>query len=94
MIKGALAFFAASAILGAAFAIIGPVALIRLFGLTALTLAAAGCALELYALRVLDPPAYFALRARWRRDPRARWQHAHPGIVHSVVLQRRPDAAM
>jgi hypothetical protein len=91
LIHGALVFFAAGAVLGAFFVIVGPVALIRLFGVVALVLSALGCALELYALRHFAPRAYVALgrrlapgQGRTRTEPALR-----PLLARSVVLSRR-----
>ncbi len=88
--KGAFVFFAASAVLGLGFVVLGPVALIRLLGLVALLCAALGCALELWALRRFDPRAYAVVRARMRREPRTAWAARRPAVLHSVILQRRP----
>jgi len=60
----ALAFFGIAAAFGAAFAVFGPVWLIRVLGLFALAFAALGCAVQLYALRTFAPEAYSALRER------------------------------
>ena len=60
----AFTMFAAAATLGAGFAVLGPVQLIRLFGVVALIAGAAGCALQLYALRAFAPRAHALL---WRR---------------------------
>ena len=91
LIQGALVFFAAGALLGAFFLVVGPVALIRLFGVVALVLSALGCALELYALRHFAPRAYVALGRRLSRahggtrvEPAMR-----PLLARSVVLSRR-----
>lgn len=64
LIRGALTFFLVAALLGAAFAIVGPAPFVRLLGLVALAGAAAGCAVQLYALRTFAPDAYAELRAR------------------------------
>jgi hypothetical protein len=66
----ALAFFAATALAGLAFAVQGPVAAMRMLGLVALTLSALGCALEVYALRVFDPAGYVALKRRAKETGR------------------------
>ena len=58
--------FAIAAALGAAFALIGPVTLIRIFGTIAFVCGAAGCALQLYALHEFAPRAYALLRRRFR----------------------------
>jgi hypothetical protein len=58
--------FAVSALLGAGFALVGPVALVRIFGLVALIAGSAGCALQLYALREFAPRAHALLRRRLR----------------------------
>ena len=61
-----LVMFAVAAALGAAFALFGPVALIRIFGAVALVGGAAGCALQIYALRQFAPRAYALLYRRFR----------------------------
>lgn len=61
-----LAMFASSAALGALFALFGPVPFVRLLGLVALVAAAAGCALQVYAMREFAPAVYVALRRRTR----------------------------
>jgi hypothetical protein len=58
--------FAVAAALGAGFALIGPVALIRIFGTIAFVGGAAGCALQLYALRAFAPRAYSLLIGKFR----------------------------
>ena len=87
---GALVFFAASAILGALFAIVGPVVVMRLLGLVALALATAGCAVELWALRQFDPTGYASLIARLRRRAHAESPERRPGVLQSAVLRPRP----
>jgi len=89
-VHGALAFFTVSALFGAAFVVIGPVAVMRLLGLVALALAAAGCGLELWAMRSFDPPAYALLMARLRGRRQSAWSHRQPALLHSVVLSPRP----
>ena len=59
--------FGVAAALGAGFAVFGPVALIRIFGTIAFVGGAAGCALQLYALRSFAPHAYVLLHRRFRR---------------------------
>jgi hypothetical protein len=61
-----LVMFAVAAALGAAFALMGPVTLIRIFGAIAFVCGAAGCALQLYALHEFAPRAYALLRRRFR----------------------------
>src|SRR5436190_7030422 len=58
--------FAVSALLGAGFALVGPVALVRIFGLVALIAGAVGCALQLYALREFAPHGHALLLRRLR----------------------------
>jgi hypothetical protein len=58
--------FAVSALLGAGFALVGPIALVRIFGVVALIAGAAGCALQLYALREFAPRAHALLLRRLR----------------------------
>ena len=58
--------FAVAAVLGAAFALLGPVALVRIFGAVALMAGAAGCALQVYALREFAPRAHALLMRRLR----------------------------
>ena len=58
--------FAVAAALGAGFALLGPVALIRVFGTIAFVCGAAGCALQVYALRLFAPRAYAVLHRRLR----------------------------
>ena len=95
LVEGALVFFAAGALLGALFLIVGPVMLIRLFGLVALLFGLAGCVLELYALRLFDPRAYASLRARLRRHSDRAWaaSESRTPLARSVVLSRRPMTA-
>jgi len=90
VVEGALVFFAAGALLGALFLIIGPVIVARLLGLVALVFGLAGCALELYALRHFDFTAYAALRTRLRGySDRARTVSAsRTPLARSVVLSR------
>ena len=59
------AMFAVAALLGAGFALFGPVTLIRVFGTIAFVGGAAGCALQLYALRAFAPRTYALLVRRW-----------------------------
>ena len=59
--------FAVAAALGAAFALLGPVTLIRIFGAIAFVGGAAGCALQLYALHEFAPRAYGLLVRRFGR---------------------------
>lgn len=63
-IQFALRFFVAAAVLGAAFALAGPVPILQLLGLVALLGAVTGCAVQLYALHEFAPDDYAALRAR------------------------------
>ena len=56
-----LRFFAVSALVALAVAVVGPLPAIRFFGYVALTCAAAGIALNLYALRDADPHAWTRL---------------------------------
>jgi hypothetical protein len=58
--------FAVAAALGAGFALIGPVALIRILGTIAFLGGAAGCALQLYALHAFAPRAYALLVGKLR----------------------------
>ena len=58
--------FAVAAALGAGFAVFGPVALIRIFGIIAFFGGAAGCALQFYALREFSPRAFALLLRRFR----------------------------
>jgi hypothetical protein len=59
-----LTTFAVAAALGAGFAALGPVPLIRILGTIALVAGAAGCALQLYALRQFAPRAYALLHRK------------------------------
>ena len=95
LVRGALAFFAAGALLGALFLIVGPVMVARLLGLVALVFGLAGCALELYALRLFDPRAYASLRARLRRhsDPAWTTPKSRVPLARSVILSPRPMTA-
>ena len=88
MIKGALVFFTAGAALGAVFALLGPVAVIRVLGLVAFACAAAGCALHLVVLHRTDQRAYRIFLGRLSGTP------AKPrvGVLHSAVLSPRPAA--
>jgi len=61
-----LAAFAGGAVTGAMFALLGPVPFVRLLGLAALLAGAAGCALQVLALREFAPATYVALRRRAR----------------------------
>ena len=60
------ALFAVGAAIGAGFAVLGPVTLIRVLGVVALVGGAAGCALQLYALREFAPRAHVLLQRRIR----------------------------
>ena len=62
----AFVMFAVAAALGAAFALIGPVALIRIFGTIAFVGGVAGCAVQLYALHAFAPRAYGLLVSKFR----------------------------
>lgn len=62
-----MVMFAVAAVLGAGFALLGPVRLVRVFGVIALVGGAAGCWLQLYALRAFEPRAYGLLVRRFRR---------------------------
>jgi len=70
-IRVALAFFAITAAAGLGFAALGPVIAMRVLGLVAFALAALGCALEVCALRVLDPAGHVALKRRAKQLARA-----------------------
>ena len=70
----AFMLFAVAAALGAGFAVFGPVTLIRLFGAIALVCGAAGCALQIYALRQFAPRAYAVVHRRLAG-------RVHPGIA-------------
>jgi hypothetical protein len=59
--------FAVAAALGAGFALVGPIALIRILGTIAFLGGAAGCALQLYALHAFAPRAYALLIGRFRQ---------------------------
>lgn len=74
-----LKFFAVSALIGLAIAVVGHLPGIRFFGYIALTCAAAGIALNLYALRDADPHAWLVLRHRVATLPEqiaTRWRAA------------------
>jgi hypothetical protein len=86
VVKAALVFFVIGATLGAGFALLGPVALIRVLGLVALACASAGCALHLALLRRFHPRTWHALRARFAAQPVA----PPVGVLHSAVLAPRP----
>jgi hypothetical protein len=58
--------FAVAAALGAGFALVGPVMLIRILGTIAFLGGAAGCALQLYALHAFAPRAYALLVRKLR----------------------------
>ena len=60
------AMFAVAAALGAGFALIGPVTLIRIFGTIAFVCGVAGCAVQLYALHAFAPRAYALLVGKFR----------------------------
>ena len=60
------ALFGFAAALGAGFAVFGPVTFVRVLGLIAMIGGAAGCALQLYALREFAPRAHVLLRAKVR----------------------------
>jgi len=62
----AFTMFAAAAAIGAGFALLGPVKLIRIFGMVALIAGSAGCALQFYALRTFAPRAHALLLRRLR----------------------------
>jgi len=57
----AAVLFAAAAIVGLGFAVLGPVTLVRLFGWAALLMGVAGSALQVYTLREFHPLSYLAL---------------------------------
>ena len=59
-----LKFFAISAALASAIAVLGPMPGIRYMGYVALTCALAGIALHLFVLRDADPHAWMVLRHR------------------------------
>lgn len=61
-----LAAFAGGAALGVMFALLGPVPFVRLLGLAAFLTGAAGCAVQVYAMREFAPATYVALRRRAR----------------------------
>jgi phage shock protein PspC (stress-responsive transcriptional regulator) len=58
--------FGFAAALGAGFAVFGPVTFVRVLGLVALVGGAAGCALQLYAIRAFAPQVHVLLRRRTR----------------------------
>jgi hypothetical protein len=58
------ALFGFGAALGAGFAMFGPVAFVRVLGAIAFLGGAAGCALQLYALREFAPQSHVLLRRR------------------------------
>ena len=58
--------FAAGALVGLCFAVLGPVPLVRLLGATALVAGLMGCGVQVYALRELHPRAYRWLARRVR----------------------------
>ena len=62
----AFTMFAVAAALGAGFALVGPIALIRILGAIAFLGGAAGCALQLYALHAFAPRAYTLLIGKLR----------------------------
>jgi len=78
-VKGALVFFATGAVLGAGFAVLGPVTSIRVLGLVALACAVAGCALHLAVLWRIDPLACRSLAARLYA----------PAAAHAVTAANR-----
>jgi hypothetical protein len=59
-----LKFFAASAAVASAIAVLGPMPGIRFFGYVALTCALAGTVLHVFVLRDADPHAWRVLRHR------------------------------
>ena len=78
-----LVFFAIASMAGLGFAVFGPVALIRIFGATALVLGLAGAALQLYALHLFSPAEYLVLRNRIMRSV-----HRQPAY-NSVAMPSR-----
>ena len=74
--------FAVAAALGAGFALVGPVALIRIFGTIAFVCGAAGCALQLYALHAFAPRAYALLVRRLR--------HRYYNVADTLPSAQRP----
>jgi hypothetical protein len=60
----ALAFFAASAVMGLGFVVLGPITVIRWLGLIALVCCIAGGAMQIALLRDIDPAALAGLRAK------------------------------
>jgi hypothetical protein len=82
-----LRFFAVSALVALAVAVVGPLPAIRFFGYVALTCAAAGIALNLYALRDADPHGWTVLRYRVNNlaeQMGMRWRAAHRHDVPEV----------
>jgi hypothetical protein len=85
VLQGTLVFFAAGAALGAAFALVGPVAFIRVLGLVAFACAVGGCGLHLAVLRRVDPRTYRALVGRLFGRPRA----PNVEVLNSIVYAPR-----
>ena len=83
----AFTMFAVAAALGAGFALLGPVQLIRIFGVVALLAGAAGCALQAYALREFAPRSH-ALLLRRLRAGRNRMRDALPAAQPAVGVSR------
>jgi len=84
-----LKFFAGSAVVALAVAVLSPMLMLRLFGFVALACALAGVALHLYLLRDADPHAWMVLRyqtANLAERLHARWRSAfhHRHDVHEV----------
>ena len=77
----AFVMFAVAAALGAAFALVGPIALIRIFGTIAFLGGAAGCALQLYALHAFAPRAYALLIRKFR--------HRYYNVADTLPSPRR-----
>jgi hypothetical protein len=84
-----LKFFAVSAAIALAVALLAPIPLLRVAGYIALACALLGVALYLYLLRDADPHAWMVLRYRTINLPErahARWRAAfqHHRDVHEV----------
>jgi hypothetical protein len=83
-----LKFFAASAAVALAVALLAPMPAVRLFGYVALACALTGMALHLYLLHDADPHAWTVLRYQLTNLPErahARWRAAfHRHDLHKV----------
>ena len=85
-----LQYFAASVAVALMIVLLAPAGAIRFFGFVALASAAAGFALDVYALRDADPHAFMVLRFRLAgaaERVRAIFIRARAAITHAVAAK-------